>query len=156
MKKIDLGQTVTILANVGVLVGILLLVYELNQNRQMMQAQTRNAVSETLVDMLFQAGLSPQYAAIVAKLGDGEPLTAAETLQYRNVQTAFWRYRENVSYQYRNGLYEESEYFAQREAWRGGLNGDGPQRAYWCDRSSAVVSPEFFAEISELMEQPCE
>ena len=31
MKKIDLGQAITILANFGVLIGILLLVYELNQ-----------------------------------------------------------------------------------------------------------------------------
>jgi hypothetical protein len=39
MKKIDLGQTVAILANVGVLAGILLLVYELNQTRELAQAQ---------------------------------------------------------------------------------------------------------------------
>ena len=50
MKKIDLGQTLGIVANVGVIAGILLLAYELNQNRQMMQAQTRNAISETIVN----------------------------------------------------------------------------------------------------------
>ena len=44
MKKIDLGQTLGILANVGVVFGILLLAYELNQNRQMMEAQTGRVV----------------------------------------------------------------------------------------------------------------
>jgi hypothetical protein len=39
MKKIDLGQTLSIVANVGVLAGILLLVYELNQTRELAQAQ---------------------------------------------------------------------------------------------------------------------
>ena len=32
MKKIDLGQTLTILANVGVIAGIVFLGYELRQN----------------------------------------------------------------------------------------------------------------------------
>jgi len=50
MKKIDLGQTLTILANVGVLAGILLLVFELNQNREMMRAQTRSELASSLVD----------------------------------------------------------------------------------------------------------
>ncbi len=32
MKKLDLGQTITILANVGVIAGIVFLGYELRQN----------------------------------------------------------------------------------------------------------------------------
>jgi len=32
MKKIDLGQTITILANIGVIAGIVFLGYELRQN----------------------------------------------------------------------------------------------------------------------------
>jgi len=38
-KKIDIGQTLTILANVGVLLGILLLVYELSLTRDLAKAQ---------------------------------------------------------------------------------------------------------------------
>jgi hypothetical protein len=34
MKKIDVGQMLTLLANFGVIVGLLLLVYELNQARE--------------------------------------------------------------------------------------------------------------------------
>lgn len=45
MKKLDMGQSLGILANVGVLFGILLLVYELNQNRQMMEAAVRRHVT---------------------------------------------------------------------------------------------------------------
>ncbi len=42
MRKLDLGQTVGILANVGVLIGVLLLVYELSLNRHIVEAQTRD------------------------------------------------------------------------------------------------------------------
>ena len=49
MRNIDLGQTAGILANLGVLVGILLLVYELSQTRDMTRAQTRNELSQGFV-----------------------------------------------------------------------------------------------------------
>ena len=39
MKKIDAGSGLQIIANVGVLAGLLLLVYELNQTRELSQAQ---------------------------------------------------------------------------------------------------------------------
>jgi hypothetical protein len=45
MKKIDFGQTVSVVANIGVVIGIVLLVYELNQNRQMTAAQTRHEMA---------------------------------------------------------------------------------------------------------------
>jgi hypothetical protein len=39
MKKIDFGQTVTILANVGVIAGIVFLAVELHQNNDLLRAQ---------------------------------------------------------------------------------------------------------------------
>ena len=46
MKRFEVGQALQLLGNFGVIVGILLLVYELNQNRDMMMAQTRNELSQ--------------------------------------------------------------------------------------------------------------
>ena len=39
MKKIDIGQTITILANVGVIAGIVFLAFELRQNNSLLAAQ---------------------------------------------------------------------------------------------------------------------
>ena len=41
MKRIDLGKTVTLIANVGVIGGILLLAYELRQNNELKAAEAR-------------------------------------------------------------------------------------------------------------------
>ena len=50
MKKLDLGQTITILANVGVIAGIVFLVFELQQSNRIAIASTemgiRNGYSE--------------------------------------------------------------------------------------------------------------
>ncbi len=39
MKKIDLGQIITILANVGVVIGLVFLTLEIRQNNAQMRAQ---------------------------------------------------------------------------------------------------------------------
>ena len=149
MKKIDLGQTLQLLGNAGVIVGILLLVYELNQNRQMMQAQTRNAISETIVDRLLGEADNPDLAAINLKAEAGETMTALETRRYQLIWQATFRYWENVNYQYRNGLYDDSEYLAHREAWR--QIAVGPHvRDLWCERRSRYAD-EFVAEMDELL-----
>lgn len=155
MKKIELGQTVTILANVGVLVGILLLAYELNQNRQMMQAQTRNAIAESLSNMLVLQGSTPEYLAMSVKQQAGEALTPEEELMYALNQIAYWRYRENVYYQYRRGLFEEGEYLGQREVWLRAVNTNDRSRSIWCGRRDQQ-SAAFNAEIDNLMHRPCE
>jgi len=155
MKKIELGQLLTILANVGVIAGILLLAYELDQNRRMTQAQTRSAVSDQLSNLVFEEINTPGMVDVVLKTQAGEPLTPREQLLFDRRQTAYWRYRENVHYQYRNGLYEDSEYLAQREVWIRILNGTEADRAEWC-RRQGQHSPEFVSEMNSLLDKPCE
>ena len=47
MKKIDLGQTINILANVGVIAGIVFLAFELQQNNELLGAQIQAYRFET-------------------------------------------------------------------------------------------------------------
>jgi hypothetical protein len=49
MNPDSLNRWLTLGANVGVLVGLLLLVFELNQNRDMIRAQTRNEMAAGIV-----------------------------------------------------------------------------------------------------------
>ena len=44
MKKLDLGQTITILANIGVIAGIVFLGLEIRQNNELMAAEARYKV----------------------------------------------------------------------------------------------------------------
>jgi hypothetical protein len=78
MKKIGLGQMLAILANFGVIVGILLLVYELNQARDFarieFRAGNRLAFQEIERDMM-----NPDIAAVWAKAAvDSGSLTSTE------------------------------------------------------------------------------
>ena len=51
MKKIDLGQAINTLANVGVITGIVFLGFELRQNQTVGRAATRNEISVLNIQM---------------------------------------------------------------------------------------------------------
>ena len=53
MKKIDLGQTITILANVGVIAGIVFLGIELQQNNELLVVQAEMAMSDVRANTIL-------------------------------------------------------------------------------------------------------
>jgi hypothetical protein len=78
MKKIDLGQTLGIVANLSVLVGLLLVVYQLNQNRQLAQAQfasDRDIAFQTTEAAMLGANLPDAWQKSIS---DPKSLSIAE------------------------------------------------------------------------------
>jgi len=81
MKKIDLGQTIGILANLGVIAGIAFLAVELSQNNQLLEYEARQAQLNIRKDVnLFIAG-NNQLAGVLAKMEARDDLTPAEQIQ---------------------------------------------------------------------------
>ena len=99
MKKIDLGQTVTILANLGVIAGIVFLAVELRQNNALMAAQARfNQLSAQAETHIILAE-NPDLAWALVRANNNEELNPEEeaSLQYyvRSVFTKMqWTYGE--------------------------------------------------------------
>ncbi len=155
MKKIDLGQTLQLLGNLGVVVGILLLGYELAQNREMTRAQTRNSVAEMLINLIEAEYGDQEMAEIQVKHSAGESLTPVEGFRFELLEWAYWRYRENVHYQYRNGLYDEDEYLALRKVWLLDLDTDEMRRGIYCGRRN-LAPRAFIVEMDAVMERPCD
>ena len=80
MKKLDLGQSITILANVGVIAGIIFLAVELRQNNELLEAEVSyskyNVDYERRRRMIENSG---GISDISVKNQQGEELTATET-----------------------------------------------------------------------------
>ena len=155
MKKFSLGDSITILANVGVLFGILLLVYELHQFNRVSQAQTRTDITNQQISLVLQRAEDPALAEIYRRGRAGDSLTTVEEVRLHAYRLAFWRYRENASYQFRNGLYEEGEYQATLGLWVRSLDRSSSEKATFC-RLRNSLSPEFVGEIEALLETPCD
>ena len=154
MKKIDLGQAITILANAGVLAGLLLLAFELNQNHEMTRAQTRSEISRQITDFLGGVAGDAELASLMRRAQAGEELTVDEEWQYFLLWSANVRFWENIHYQYRQDLFDEAEFEAERTGWRKIIQGNTVFAKYWCSATDGY-SAEFVAEINSLLERPC-
>ncbi len=141
------GYWLTIFANLAVVGGIIFLGVEIRQNSQMMKAQTRNEVAVGVVELLTLAIDDADFANTILRGHRGEDLSDVEQYQYDQKTNAWFRYWENVHYQYRNELYDEIEYGVQREAIRTALTSGPGFATYWCARRSGY-SPEFVGRNS--------
>ena len=156
MKNIDLGQSLGIIANLGVIAGILLLVFELNQNRTLMAAQTRDSVSQSVVSTLLVSAGDPVLTNIILRANLGEQLTPTEQDQFITYMISWFRVWENQHYQFRVGLYDESEFAAVRGVWVGRLQRENASRELWC-LIRDNFSPAFFSDVNEALgESRCE
>jgi len=83
MKKIDLGQSIQILANLGVIAGIIFLGFELRQNNEHLASQARLGQLGANVSRI-QIGLNnPDMADIAWRARTGDPpLSPAEENRY--------------------------------------------------------------------------
>lgn len=151
MKKIEIGQALHILANVGVIAGILLLAYELDQNRQMAATQTRNELQQGLVDMLLVPADNMQLADVIVRANRGEDLSPSEVLMYRLRSEAVFRYWENVHYQNRQGMYDQSEFSKHLQAMETVLARNAGLVDYWCE-DRELYSERFSEEIDSMAE----
>ena len=88
-KRLNLG------ANLAVLIGIALLVFELHQNRQMVRAQTRAEISGELTDLLSQVAGDSHLANLIRRADNGEDPTPDEATQYGHRSAAMFRQFEN-------------------------------------------------------------
>jgi len=125
MKKIDLGQTIAILANVGVIAGIVFLAIEVRQNTESIDQSRRVAMAEAYqsranatMEIMFQLAGS-QHSEIEAQLveygwpGDSGALamlSPSERISYTNMEIARWTHFDNLHYQYQQGYVDEEFY----------------------------------------------
>ncbi len=145
MNLNKINPWLTLLANFGVIAGIVFLAVEIGQNSEMMRAQTRTQLAEELTE-LFSANMNDQhYAEILLKGNNGQELTDVEQYQYFRHRTAWTSYWNNVIYQYQIGLYDEQEFVRQITAIRISIDAWPGIKKHWCtDRSR---SPELIAAI---------
>jgi len=143
------ARWLSLLANVGALIGLLLIAAQLQQNRDLMRAQIRHDLAMGIVELLNVPAGNAQFASVLRRGELGESLTADEQFQFELRSNALLRYWEDVHYQYRQGLYDEVEYSAQKEAWGATLRRSRGLASYWC-RVRELYSPEFMAELDAL------
>jgi hypothetical protein len=130
-----------------------LLVIELDQNRDMMRAQIRNEVARGVTDFLPAVIQDREFADTLVRAGAGEPLTATEELQIEAWYDLGFAYWENVHYQYRQGLYDESEFSAHTFGIAAVVEENPGMYSYWC-KERLRFSVRFMEFMDDLFGNP--
>ena len=81
MKKIEPAQIAGLVANIGVIFGILLLAYELRQNNDLMEAEARLSRTNMAVEAWRLTAANGELTELRAREGRGEELSEGETRQ---------------------------------------------------------------------------
>jgi len=150
LKKIDVGQTIGILANLGVVAGILFLVVEIQQNTETLQAEMRFNQSERTTDAVEQFVSNPQLVSAYVKFERGDSLSREEDIVLsfyaRRVLTS-WRW---VYGEVQRGTLDETALSDFRRLFHTYPLGTQPLLAhYWDDYTSGGGRNDFIQWIEE-------
>ena len=114
MDTVRLNRWLTLGANIGVVIGIALLILEINQNTEMMRAQMAQARTENLLDRYRDEIHSDFWADILAKRRVAQSidewvssLTPAEYERVWTYQLFQWHYLQSQHGQYQAGYLDE-------------------------------------------------
>ena len=143
-----LNHWLTLLANIGVIAGIIFLAVEINQNTDMMRAQTRSAVTGSIITLL-QMERDPHVMSGRRKVSIGEDLTFEESYFLDNMANATFRQWENSFYQHKAGLFEEAEYLAEVQVGKEMML-EAPMAEHW-QRNSQVYSEPFRDHVNQVL-----
>ena len=108
MKTETLKSWLSLGANLGVVVGLILLIVEIGQNTEMMRVQINQSRTDTALSDQQASYNSDYIPAIRAKIASGEHLSDEEMIRYEGWFRAFNRNMDNQLWQYNQGLLGEN------------------------------------------------
>ena len=145
MSEIDLGQTIQILANVGVLVGLVVLILELRHNNEQLTAQSRFNYYHNRIAEARLVSQQPDLIEIAIRAGNGEAVSDVDRIRitYRlSSLLTCWEY-EYGEYQKGRIAAEEFNVSAKRRIYQN----SGALRMVWSELKA--TTPKSFREFME-------
>ena len=146
MKKIDIGQTVSVLANVGVIAGIVFLAIELRQNNDLLRSEARAARTDSRQGNYELIIENPDLRRAIAKTQAGDQLTVEESMLIRSYfghAYTGWQYSWG---EYQEGLVDLDS--IPVGGWRTQIRNFPGAMDYWLDQRS-TFRPDFVQWMEE-------
>ena len=152
MNYSRLNDWLVLLANVGVVVGLVLLIFEIRQNSEMMRAQITQSRAEASMSLASDYYNSDYLPAIYEKLRHGESTTPEEESRFRVYLRASLRNQENNYLQHLDGYLGDHIPGNSAQAVRSILQVEFARR-YWSDHR-AIFDSEFARFVDEALAEP--
>ena len=159
MKKIDLGQTIGIFANVGVIAGIIFLAIELRQNNQLLQAEAIGTALETRIERQDIQLNNPHLVALIVKNRKGQPLTDEERHTVGKLHARGLLGWQKDFFLFQQGILDEDYLRANIPVMKRTFRRKGQTYGrieHWNTSWRHVASPEFREFIEQCVIADCE
>jgi hypothetical protein len=150
MQTEMLNRWLTLAANFGVLIGLILLVYEVRQNADLMRAQINQSRTDTALFQQYSVSDTDYIAPILAKVGRGEQLSDEEMLRYDARMRAFNRNQDNNLWQYNQGYLGENIPASIKGGVRTVIGGSELGMTTW-DRQKYSYTEDYVAFVEEAI-----
>ena len=145
-----LNHGLTLFANLGVLLGIFILIYEIQQNTDAIRSQTRAAIYSGAQEELWKNMEYPDVT-LNMRVTDHE-LSPEEKIRFDAWMSASMRAREFAWIEYRNGNLDATYWESDRNVIAIVL-GTERGRIWWNEIGSLGFGPEFVTYVDEYMNE---
>ena len=139
-----------IVGGIAIVTSLLFVGLQINQNHEMMRAQTRNDISMALTPILSNLTNNQDLVDLLFAANEGKHLSDAEMYRIYTHTELIFRYWENAHYQYRQNLYDESEFSRHRDAMKFVI-ADIPFYVKFVCESRNLYSEPFMIFIDDLL-----
>jgi len=154
MQIEGLNRWLTFGANIGVVIGIVFLVVEINQNTVATRIAARDSATQGHIDYMAYMLDSSVLASAAAKANANQELSYLETQQLSVFHELRWRHYERVYYQYQNGVISDQEWTGYENGIKQSLRAENINwkisRDTW-ERTNVKLSEVFVAYVEELV-----
>ena len=139
-----------LLANLGVITGLVFLAVELRQNTNMMEAQINQDRTDTALSFQ-QANYNQEFMPpILVKVENGESLSREEMRRYESYFRGFNRNMDNQLWQYRQGFLGENIPRSVRFAVQGVIGGSRMSVDLW-EQTKQGYTDDYIAFVDEAI-----
>ena len=154
MKKPDLGQAVSILANVGVIAGIVFLGYELRQNTRAVNSSALQGIQNQITQVL-SLRLDESIAAVNLQAGiDVSELSPVDLFRFQTERLIALHALQNLYFQVQEGTYDADRADGWWQMMRNNLEVPA-MREHW-ENNKVTLAEDFrdFVESEVLSREP--
>jgi hypothetical protein len=148
----DLGALGELIASIGVVVSLIYLSLQTRANTKAIKSQTRSSLTDQILSVQIAAFQSISFQEAFLKTKADIDLVELEKEILQREALLFFKHMENAQYQYDSGLYDKSEYEAQKAIWVRRFQ----NHAYWRDAwvfFKDVLSPRLVEEIDPILQK---
>ena len=150
MNNEKLNSWLSLGANIGVVVGLGLLIVEINQNTAMMQSQIQQSRTDTALSEQQATYNSEFMPDLIVKARAGEQLTPSEAVRYNTHFRGFNRNLDNQLWQYNHGFLGDNIPRSIRNAARAVIGRTELSISTW-DRQKLTYTNEYVAFVEDAI-----